>query len=162
MSEFSSVLSPVEYMRRTREYYAAQGYSKSYRWAHNEQIPFHVLQKPLNECTVTFVTTAVPDGSIAKMARTSTSHLMSDIPNEFLTDELSWDKEATHMEDPDSFLPLRRLEELAASGRIGRLAPSFHCVPTEYSQRRTREVDAPEVLERCRRDGADVAVLVPL
>jgi len=35
-------------------------------------------------------------------------------------------------------------------------------VPTDYSQRRTIEQDAPEVLARCREDAADVALLVPL
>jgi hypothetical protein len=35
-------------------------------------------------------------------------------------------------------------------------------VPTEYSQRATSERDAPEILRRCREDGADAALLVPL
>jgi hypothetical protein len=35
-------------------------------------------------------------------------------------------------------------------------------VPTEYSQRRTIEQDAPEILRRCREDEADAALLVPL
>jgi hypothetical protein len=35
-------------------------------------------------------------------------------------------------------------------------------VPTEYSQRRTREQDAPEILRRSREDGADAALLVPM
>jgi len=35
-------------------------------------------------------------------------------------------------------------------------------VPTDYSQRRTIEQDAPQILARCREDGVDVALLVPL
>jgi len=35
-------------------------------------------------------------------------------------------------------------------------------VPTDYSQRRTLEQDAPEILRRCREDEVDVALLVPL
>ena len=58
--------------------------------------------------------------------------------------------------------PVERLKELEASGRIGALAERFHGVPTDYSQRRTLEIDAPEVLSRLRTDGADVALLVPL
>ena len=53
-------------------------------------------------------------------------------------------------------------EALAAQGRIGSVAPRFHGVPTDYSQRRTIEQDAPQILERCREDGVDVALLVPL
>jgi hypothetical protein len=35
-------------------------------------------------------------------------------------------------------------------------------VPTEYSQRRTLEIDAPDLLTRLREDETDVALLVPL
>ena len=154
----------VGYMERTRGFYEAQGYEKGYRWAHFDDVPFQPLRKPLSASTVAVVVTSTPtgeDGRPVLPKRVSSLPVAS--PRESIyTNDLAWDKEATHTEDPDSFLPLRRLEELAASGRIGQVAPSFHCVPTEYSQRRTREVDAPEILERCRRDGADVAVLVPL
>ena len=54
------------------------------------------------------------------------------------------------------------LNELVRGGRIGALARRFHCAPTEYSQRRTRQTDAPEILKRCREDGADIALLVPI
>ena len=61
-----------------------------------------------------------------------------------------------------SYLPIEPLRELVAEGRLAALTERFHCAPTEYSQRRTREADAPEILQRCRKDGADVALLVPL
>ena len=80
----------------------------------------------------------------------------------FDTSELSWDKEATHTDDVESFLPLRSLAAYAAAGRIGSVAERFHGIPTDYSQRRTHEEDAPEVLRRCMEDGVDVALLVPL
>jgi hypothetical protein len=35
-------------------------------------------------------------------------------------------------------------------------------VPTEYSQRKTVEIDAPQVLARLRDDAADAALLSPL
>jgi hypothetical protein len=43
---------------------------------------------------------------------------------------------------------------------VGSLAPRFHVVYSEYSQRKTVEVDAAEILRRCREDGADAALLV--
>jgi hypothetical protein len=49
----------------------------------------------------------------------------------------------------------------AASG-LARLAQRFHGVPTEYSQRKTLDEDAPEVLACLRDDGAQAAILVPL
>ena len=48
-----------------------------------------------------------------------------------------------------------------AGGRIGRVAPHLHGAPTNRSQRVTIETDAPEILRRCRRDGADAVILVP-
>ena len=78
------------------------------------------------------------------------------------TDDLAWDKESTHTDDVDTFLPLTHLRAAAAAGHIGEVAPRFHGVPTDYSQRRTITRDAPEILERLRQDGADAAVLVPL
>ena len=57
--------------------------------------------------------------------------------------------------------PLDDLKAAAARGRIGRVAPRFHGVPTRRSQRTTVEADAPEVLARCREDGADAVLLVP-
>ena len=43
----------VSYIDRTREFYAAQGYDKPYRWARNAQVPFAKLAKPLSECRAT-------------------------------------------------------------------------------------------------------------
>jgi hypothetical protein len=78
------------------------------------------------------------------------------------TEELSWDKKATHTNDIASFLPLEQLEILAAEGFIGSVSPRFHCLPTEFRQKTTLEKDAPEILARCKKDKADLAILVPL
>ncbi len=50
--------SPVPYMQRTRDYYAAIGYTTPYRWAHYVDAPFQPLKKPLAQSRVTIVTTA--------------------------------------------------------------------------------------------------------
>ena len=44
----------VSYIDRTREYYAAQGYGRPYRWAHHASVPFANLEKPLAELTKRF------------------------------------------------------------------------------------------------------------
>ena len=62
----------------------------------------------------------------------------------------------------NSFFPLTRLHELAAEGRIGSVAPRVHGVYMGYSQRRTLEIDGPEVLRRCREDGVDAVILTPI
>ena len=58
-------------------------------------------------------------------------------------------------------LPLAQLQLAVKEGRIGALASRLHGAPTNRSQKVTIETDAPELLRRCREDGADVALLVP-
>jgi hypothetical protein len=48
----------IRYIEKTHEYYRGLGYDKTYNYAHNEDIPFTPLNKPLSECRVTLVTTA--------------------------------------------------------------------------------------------------------
>jgi len=48
----------IDYIKRTHEYYRAQGYEKEYNYAQNIDIPFTPLKKPLLESRVTLVTTA--------------------------------------------------------------------------------------------------------
>ena len=158
----------VSYIDRTREFYAAQGYEKPYRWAHFEDVPFARLAKPLSESRFTLITTASPyhdrpaEDGLLRGAKAVWSGPTATPPERLYTDDLAWDKEATHTRDVESFLPVTTLKSLAAEGRIRELAPRFHGVPTDYSQRRTLEDDAPEILRRCREDGVDVALLVPL
>ena len=156
----------VSYIDRTREYYLAQGYGNPYQWAHFEEVPFERLARPLSECRLTLITTASPLGDERARRNEPPKGIWwgrNDAPPAGLyTGDLAWDKESTHTDDLDSFFPIHRLQELARDRRIGGLAARHHGVPTEYSQRRTRERDAPEILRRCRKDGVDAALLVPL
>lgn len=154
----------VRYMERTREYYRAQGFEEPYRWAHFEDVPFTTLGKPLSDCVITLITTAglVWDGPLGEGPLPSVYTVSSEDPPERLyTGHRSWDKVATHTNDLDSFFPVHRMQELAASGRF-RIARRCIGVPTEYSHRATLEEDAPEALRICREDHVDAAVLVPL
>tara|TARA_B100000686_G_C16712759_1_gene930169 strand:- start:757 stop:1233 length:477 start_codon:yes stop_codon:yes gene_type:complete len=152
----------VPYMERTRDYYRAQGYTNDYKWAHNKETPFTALAKPLNECRVGVVTTSMPNTESGRKNRQVFSCRTTPIPTSMYTEELSWHQAVTHTDDVSSFIPLKQLLALAGQGTIGSLAPRFHCVPTEYSQRHTVENDAPEILQRLRDDEVDVAILVPL
>ena len=154
--------APVEYMRKTREYYEAQGFEKPYQWAHFTECPFTIPNKPLEESRVALITTAANYPRVESDPRFVDSVSIEDPPAKLYADDLAWDKKATHLDDLGSFFPLELLKSFAEEGKIDSVAARFHSVPTEYSQRRTREADAPEILKRCREDGADVALLVPL
>jgi hypothetical protein len=152
----------VPYMQRTRDYYRAQGYTNDYQWAQNSATPFCMPAKPLSECRVGIVTTAMPDTDLGRNNRKIHSTLVPPIPESMYTEELSWHKTVTHTDDVNSFIPLEQLMVLEDEGGIGGLAPRFHSVPTEYSQRTTLKYDAPEILARLREDEVDIAILVPL
>ncbi len=155
----------VRYMERTRDYYRALGYPSDYVWAHFDDVPFARLDKPLSQARIGLVTTASPPdlgNRDASGQRRVWSEAISAAPAKLFTDNLAWDKESTHTDDRASFLPIEALQERMAEGMVGGLAERFHGVPTEYSQRKTMEIDAPQVLERLRADGADAALLSPL
>ncbi|MBL4581892.1 MAG: hypothetical protein JKY29_08750 [Gammaproteobacteria bacterium] len=152
----------VSYMERTRDFYRAQGYTNDYQWAHYEDVPFSRLQKPLSQCKVAVVTTAMPDSKAGREQRQVHSCPSLPIPSSLYTDELSWHKTMTHTNDVASFLPLKQLKRCEDEGLIGELGDRFHSIPTEYSQRNTLDNDAPKILTRCRQDAVDIAILVPL
>jgi hypothetical protein len=167
MDELRSFRSFVSYIDRSREYYAAQGYTKPYAWPHYDAVPFQPLRKPLSECRVGLVTTAgkpKSPGSIADMltVRGMYAEPVDPPPTRLFTDDLFWDKKATHTNDIDSFLPVNRLAGYAADGRIGSAAPRFYGVPTDYSQGRTLENYGPRILEWCREDDLDAVLLSAL
>ena len=74
---------------------------------------------------------------------------------------VGYDRLHTTAEDINTYLPLARIKEAAAAGRIGSLGARVHGAPTNRSHRVTIETDVPEILSRCREDGVDAAVLVP-
>jgi len=158
--------SHVSYIDKSREYYEASGYEQPYRWAAFDEVPFTRLTKPLAECNVAVITTTYLHHHDSAHGAPSTDkvvyhHPVADRPERMFTSDLSWDKQATHTDDPESFLPLGALIALVEDSKIGQLNHRFFGVPTEYSQRRTG-LDAATIGEWCAEDQVDIALLVPL
>ena len=160
----------VRYIDRTREYYAAEGYEKPYRWSPFDDVPFTPLEKPLADCRITIVSTSDVHMKGDEAAQGEFNAMFGNvysIPSDTPVDQLysrqeHFDTHATSIEDVDSYFPLTRLHELTAAGKIGSLAARAHGVFTSYSSRKTLENDGPEVLKRCREDGVDVVLLTPI
>lgn len=154
----------VSYIDRSRDFYAAQGYERPYRWARPaEPPPFQPLPGPLPTLRLGLVTTAFPlpaEGADAPV-EVPYAQACEPAPTTPFTAHVNRDTAAAPGNERESFLPLARLGELAAAGRVGSLSPRFYGVPFDYSQRRTTEQDAPAVLELLRADGVDVAMAVP-
>lgn len=161
---------PIPYMERTRAWYQALGYGNPYRYAHFEDVPFQPLARPLRDCVLTLVTTAAPYqpdkgpqgpgapyNAAAKFFVPYTGDTAQD--HDLRIAHVAIDRKHTSMEDSNSWFPLPLMRRWAREGRL-RLAPRFHGAPTNRSQRHTLEVDIPVILQRCREDGVDAAVLV--
>jgi hypothetical protein len=164
---------PIPYMQRTETYYLALGYGNPYRWSHFADVPFTPLPKPLARCRLALITTAAPYRPEAGEAPPgprpnpaakffSVYSMPTDRPASLRIDHVAYDRDHASATDVNAYFPLERMKEAAATGRVGDIAPRFHGVPTNRSQRATTERYAPDVLARCREDGVDVAVLVPV
>lgn len=164
--------SPVPYMKRTRDYYIAIGYTTPYRWAHYLEAPFQALKKPLAQSRVTIITTAAPfdpakgdQGPGAKYNGGAKFYQVYDgdtsKQHDLRISHIGYDRTHTTAEDSGTWFPLPELIKAQAAGRIGEVAPRFFGAPTNRSHRVTVETDAPEILRRCREDNVDVAILVP-
>ena len=162
---------PIPYIQRTHAWYRALGYETPYRYAHFEEVPFRPLGKPLAQCVVTLVTTAAPYqpdkgpqgpgapyNAAAKFFVPYTGDTARD--HDLRIAHVAIDRKHTSMEDANCWFPLPLMRRLAHEGRF-RLAPRFHGMPTNRSQRHTLEVDVPLLVARAREDGVDAAVLVP-
>ncbi len=156
---------PVRYIERTREYYRAIGYSKDYVWSSYEEVPFASLARPLREARIALVTTARPL-DLSNIDARGIKHVWSGnldpLPSGLNTDNLAWDRASTHTEDRESYLPLEATLAAAREGMIAGLTSRVYGVPTEYSQRKTIEEDAPKLLALLREDGADAALISAL
>jgi glycine/betaine/sarcosine/D-proline reductase family selenoprotein B len=164
--------SPVPYMKRTRDYYTAIGYTTPYRWAHYLQAPFAKLTKPLSECNIAIVTTAAPyqpgkgdqgpgaayNGG-AKFYQVFSGDTSQD--HDLRISHIGYDRLHTTATDSNTWFPLAALRRAASLGRIGQVAARFHGAPTNRSHRVTIETDAPEILARVRDDKADAVIVVP-
>lgn len=162
----------LPYIDRIRSYYEALGYATPYLWAQFEDVPFVRLRKPLSEATIGIVTTAAPfqpdkgdqgpgapyNGAAKFFSVYSTS---TDPEPDLRISHVAYDRDHTTAEDQGTYLPLRALKHLVAQGTVRAVGPRLHGLPTNRSQSTTLTVDCPELVQRCREDGVDAALLVP-
>ena len=166
-----AVDEPISYIKRTQAWYLALGYGNPYEWAHFAEVPFTRLSMPLSKARVCLVTTAAPyrpdkgpqgPGAPYNAAAKFFEVYSGDtaIDHDLRIAHVSIDRRNASMADSGCWFPLPALRRAAAAGQVGSVAPRFHGLPTDRSQRRTMEVYAPDILSRCRDDGVDAAILV--
>ena len=162
---------PIRYIERTHSWYETLGYGDPYRYAHYATVPFTALRTPLAQMRLALLTTAAPFqpdkgdqsarapyNAAAKFYEVYSGDTQRD--HDLRVSHIAVDR-AHLRDDSNCWFPLPALRRVVALGRLGGLTRRFHGVPTNRSQRHTIEVDAPEVVRRCREDGADAILLVP-
>ena len=162
---------PIPNLHRITSYYKTLGYGKPYRWAQYQDVPYTHLKKPLSESRVALVTTAAPFqpdkgdqgpgapyNSAAKFYTVYTDK--TETEPDLRVSHIGIDRNHTTAEDMRTWFPMKQLKRLADEGVIGGITEHFYGAPTNRSQQRTIEVDCPEIFERIRQDGGDVAVIV--
>jgi hypothetical protein len=170
-------METVPYIEKTHDYYRRLGYDKPYQYAVNGAPPFVPLRKPLSASRLVMVSSAgidiIPHDGPApvpfKGRNIGDNHKAEvfDIPSDIAKERLLYisgahNRRESDMHDIDAYFPVTRLRELCDEGLIGSLAENHLRIRPCYSQRKTRELDAPEVLRKCQALGADVVLLVPV
>lgn len=163
---------PLNYLNRIAEYYQLLGYGEPYRWAHFDEVPFTVLNKPLSETKIGIVTTAAPHqadkgdqgpgaayNGAAKFYSVYTESTLSE--PDLRISHIAYDRVHTSASDQCTYFPLSALKQLQELEKFKYLSPRFYGLPTNRSQKTTIEVDCPELLGQCHEDRLDAAILVP-
>jgi D-proline reductase (dithiol) PrdB len=163
---------PLAYIERIRNYYQILGYGAPYEWASHDDVPFAPLQKPLSEARIAIVTTAAPfqpdkgdQGPGAPYNGESKffqvyATAIDPFPDVRIA-HIAIDRAHTTASDIASYFPLTAMMKLANAGYIGSISPRFYGLPTNRSQRTTRDIDSPALLAFCKEDNVDAVVLVP-
>ena len=172
MTLAADIEKPIQYIKRTREYYLALGYDNPYSWAHFDTVPFTQLKKPLDRSTIGIVTTAAtynrangnqapgaPYNGKAKFFKVYEGNTATtpDLRNS----HIAIDRDNITNADINSYFPLSALKRAEAKKRIGKCAAQFYGLPTNRSQKTTIDIDCHELVERSLKNSLDIAILAP-
>ena len=167
MVEGRSDREPADYIAETRRLYAGLGY-EPYRWAERtDPPPWTPLAGPLADRRVTLIGSGgvYRHGQIAFHTRDDTSVRLidSDVDlSELRTAHFAYDQTDARA-DPNCVFPLGPLRQLCELGVIrGLTEHAIAFMGGIYSVRRMEAETAPLIVDECRREGTELALLVPV
>lgn len=148
-----------------------EAWARRRRFVEADWVPWTPLARPVRLCTVALVTTAGvhlrtdppfdmtdPDGD------PSFRVIPVDAPRAAVTITHKYYDHAAADRDLNVVLPVDRLRELVAAGRVGGLAPRLYSFMGHVDGAHVRtlvETTAPEVARRLAADGAEAVVATP-
>ena len=161
-------MEPIRYVDALNEFYGSQGFPP-YRWTVNEDAPLHRLDKPLDECKVTLLTS----GGISLCSapafnpQARNDHRLDPIDREVSSQDFQvhdgyYDHtDADH--DINCVFPIDRLREFAAEGVIGAIATRFWSgfMGRIYNRTKVLEESAPTFAQELVKDEVDLLIAVP-
>ncbi|MCP3988945.1 MAG: hypothetical protein GY724_07715, partial [Actinomycetia bacterium] len=158
----------VRYVDRLNTRYASQGFPP-YRWTVNDDAPLTPPSKPVSQSRMTLLTS----GGVSRACDLAWN---PDARNDFRLDEIPADTETSAFQVHDSYylvdsaredvncvFPVDRLNELAAEGIVGQVAPRLWSgfMGRIYKRTQLMEEITPAWVDELRRDEVDLALLVP-
>lgn len=161
-------MKPISYVDELNKHYGSMGFP-AYKWTVNDTAPLTRLSKPIGQCRVSLLTS----GGISHC---SMPGFDPDARNDHRLDEVDRQVDSADFEINDSYynhadadqdincvFPVDRLREMAASGRIGSIAPRFWSgfMGRIYDRTRLIEESIPEFVRALRQDEIDILVTAP-
>jgi D-proline reductase (dithiol) PrdB len=158
----------IKYVDALNQYYSAMG-NPPYRWTVNESAPLHRLDKPLQDCTVSLLTS----GGVSQCAMPAFN---PDARNDHRLDAIDNNADAHDFQIHDSYydhsdadrdincvFPLERLRELAANGEIGQVSERLWSgfMGRIYNRSKVLQESAPAFAKALREDNVDLLIAAP-
>src|SRR5574337_915381 len=161
-------MDPIRYVDFLNGKYQSLGFPAS-QWTVNETAPLAPLRKPLGRCCVSLLTTC----GASTLDRPPFD---ADARNDLRVDAIAADTPDDHFQVHDNYydhtdvrrdincqFPLARLRELAAAGRIARVAARLWSgfMGRIYIRKAVTDEAAPALARQLQDDGVDVLIVVP-
>lgn len=161
-------MQAIKYVDALNNYYRSMG-NPPYRWTVNESAPLHRLNKTLQDCTVSLLTS----GGVSQCAMPAFN---PDARNDHRLDAIDQHAPADDFQIHDSYydhrdaeqdinciFPIERLRELAANGEIGQVSERLWSgfMGRIYNRSKVMEESAPAFAAALREDNVDVLIAAP-
>lgn len=161
-------MKPISYVDALNEHYGSMGFPP-YQWTINDTAPLTRLQKPLNECRVSMLTS----GGISQCSmpgfdpNARNDHRLDTVPQDASSSDFDINDSYYNHRDADEDLncvfPIDRLRELADAGVIGSIAPRFWSgfMGRIYNRTKVLTESAPAFVKKLKEDAVDILVAAP-
>ena len=161
-------MKPINYVDELNSHYGSLGFPP-YQWTVNQTAPLVRLDKPLEQCTVSLLTS----GGISHCSlpgfdpNARNDHRLDTVKND--VDSRDFDINDSYYDHTDAeadlncVFPIDRLRELAQDGTIGGVAARFWSgfMGRIYNRTKVLEESAPAFVEKLKEDGVDILVAAP-